>query len=152
MKILYGIIAATVVIAGLVLVINLKPLNESPAAEQPKANSPDTSQNVETAQGRYIEYANDAQFNQAGYTTTILFFHAPWCPECRAFEKAILSEDIPEGVQILKTDYDTSENLRSKYGVTLQTTFVKVDTAGNKQSLWVGYEQDKSVEAILNNL
>lgn len=115
------------------------------------ADIADTSDNsTELAAGRYVEYG--ASFvGAAGYANTILFFHAPWCPECRAFEQAIESSGMPDGVQILKIDYDTSQDLRSQYGVTVQTTFVRVDSDGNLQKKWVGYGEDKSTAAIIEN-
>lgn len=113
-------------------------------------NTPDDSKGT-VAAGRYVTYDATTIASQ-GYTQTILFFHAAWCPECRAFEQAIESSAIPDGVQIVKVDYDTATELRQKYGVTLQSTFVEVAADGSKKALWVGYGKDKSVEAILENL
>jgi thiol-disulfide isomerase/thioredoxin len=101
--------------------------------------------------GRYETYS-EAFVAEQGFTTTILFFHAPWCPECRAFEQAIINSDLPDGLQILKVDYDSSTELKAKYAVTLQSTFVSVDSEGNELSKWVGYGKDKSVDAIVKNL
>ena len=102
------------------------------------------------AAGRYEIY-KDLLLNDAEYDKTILFFYAPWCSECRAFEEAIQKEGVPAGTQILKVDYDSNQELRKKYGVTLQTTFVRVDKSGAKQKLWVGYGKDKTANAILEN-
>jgi hypothetical protein len=55
-------------------------------------------------------------------------------------------------VQILKADYDTETALKGKYGVDIQTTFVKVDDSGEMISNWVGYEQDRSVDNLLRQL
>lgn len=101
--------------------------------------------------GRYALYAPEVVASQ-DYTKTVLFFHAPWCPECRAFEAAIEASVIPEGVQILKVDYDSSTELRQKHGVTIQSTFIEVDSSGETVNRWVGYGKDKSVTAILENL
>jgi thiol-disulfide isomerase/thioredoxin len=101
--------------------------------------------------GSYQEYSQD-KIGDASYGTTIVFFHATWCPECRAFDKAISSENIPDGVLILKADFDSETELRKKYGVTQQTTFVKIDSEGKEISQWSGYGKDKSVQAILDNL
>jgi thiol-disulfide isomerase/thioredoxin len=100
--------------------------------------------------GRFVDY-EASQVAAAGYNETILFFYAPWCPECRAFEQAINDTGVPEGVQILSVDYDSSDELKMKYGVTIQTTFVKVDANGSLVSRWVGYGQDRSVDVILEN-
>lgn len=102
------------------------------------------------ATGRYADYSEAAVADEC-YTDTILFFHAPWCPECRGFEEAIKSGEVPEGAQILKVDYDSSTDLRKQHGVTIQSTFVRVDPAGKTVKLWSGYGQDKSVDAILEN-
>ncbi|MBI5457837.1 thioredoxin family protein [Candidatus Kaiserbacteria bacterium] len=63
----------------------------------------------------------------------LLFFHAAWCPICRGIESEINADmsKIPDGVHILKVDYDTAIALRQKYGVTVQHTFVQVDASGN---------------------
>lgn len=101
--------------------------------------------------GRYEQYAAD-KVGETGYTNTILFFYAAWCPECRAFKQAITSENIPDGVQVLEVNYDSSSDLKKKYGVTLQSTFVKVDSSGSQVSKWIGYGKNKSLETILDNL
>jgi len=103
------------------------------------------------AAGIYRDYSDDAVADTS-YDTTVVFFYASWCPECRAFEQAIEAEGVPDGVQILKTDYDTEHDLRERYGITIQTTFVEVDADGNEVSKWIGYGEDKSVDAILDNL
>lgn len=65
--------------------------------------------------------------------TVVLFFHANWCPSCRALEadiKANLS-DIPTNVHLLKVDYDRATELKKKYGVVRQHTLVQVNAQGN---------------------
>ena len=44
-----------------------------------------------------------------------LFFHATWCPTCRAMEKGITSSLIPSDILIVKVDYDNSDELRKQY-------------------------------------
>jgi hypothetical protein len=39
---------------------------------------------------------------------------------------------------VFKTDYDTSNDLKTKYGVTYQHTFVQIDSSGNAITKWVG--------------
>ena len=69
---------------------------------------------------------------------TVLFFHAAWCPSCVAADKAISAEEVPAGLTILKTDFDNSTDLRKKYGVVSQHTFVLVDADGNQIKKWTG--------------
>lgn len=100
--------------------------------------------------GRYVDYSADG-IKSEGYDVTILFFHAPWCPECRAFDMEIKQGTVPQGIQILKIDYDSSQDLRQKYGITIQSSFVRVDKDGSEQKSWTGYGKEKSVDAIIEN-
>ena len=70
----------------------------------------------------------------------VLFFRAKWCPTCKAVDADITShiKDIPENLTILDVDYDTSTDLKKKYGVTYQHTFVQVDAQGNLLKKWSG--------------
>ena len=95
--------------------------------------------------GAYVDYSDAALAAAEG--TAVLFFHAPWCPQCRALEEDILASGVPDGVTILKVDFDSRQDLRQKYGVTLQTTLVTVDEAGAKTALHVAYDEP-SVAAV----
>lgn len=72
-------------------------------------------------------------------TKKVYFFHASWCSVCQAIDKEINADlsKIPNGVTIIKTDFDNSTDLRKKFGVTTQYTFVQVDAVGNEVSQWV---------------
>lgn len=146
-----GAFATAALVAAVVYrpVISPAPDTTNTTNTQPATDDRDTDTSA-AATGRYVEY-EQSQLAAEGYQETILFFHAPWCPECRAFEQAITSGDIPDGVQVLKVDYDSSSELKKKYGVTLQTTFVKVNAAGEKVSSWVGYGKEKSLAIVLEN-
>lgn len=127
--------------------------NAAVSKEEKKQNSSDqTICPAVVSQGRYAEYSEEILNKKcSGYNKTILFFYAPWCPECRGFDKAITSGEIPAGTQILKVDYDSSSELKKKYGVTIQTTFVRVDANGEKIKTWTGYGAEKSIDLILEN-
>ncbi len=70
----------------------------------------------------------------------VIFFHASWCPSCRGLNTNIENnlESIPEGVTILKADYDKEVELKKKYGVTYQHTLVQVDKDGMMIKKWSG--------------
>lgn len=70
----------------------------------------------------------------------VLFFHASWCPTCRAADADISAKlsSIPAGLIIHKVDYDTATDLKKKYGVTYQHTFVQVDEKGEMITKWSG--------------
>ncbi len=99
--------------------------------------------------GMYTPY--QAEKVAATKGTKLLFFHAPWCPQCRKLEASIKASTIPQGVTIFKVDYDTNQALRQKYGVTLQTTFVKIDDQGNLIEKFVAYDEP-TFESVKRNL
>lgn len=61
----------------------------------------------------------------------VLFFHAPWCPTCKAADANLLKETAPANTVVFKTDYDSNTDLRKKYGVTYQHTFVSLNADGS---------------------
>lgn len=87
-----------------------------------------------TKKWEYSAYSSDKVTNAEG--KIVLFFHADWCPACEAIDKKVNNEEIPEWVTILKVNYDNETELKKKYGVTTQTTFVQVDNEGNKITKW----------------
>lgn len=127
---------------------SLKVTQKQDAKPKPQTTSPAGERPVETA-GMYKEYGEAAIAETSG--TKILFFHASWCPQCRQLESDIKKGKIPDGVTIFKVDYDNSQKLRQKYGVTLQTTLVKVDDDGNEVKKFVAYD-NPSLDALVRNL
>lgn len=109
----------------------------------------DTEPTATTSGGAYVDYHDGIIGSTAG--TKLLFFHAPWCPQCRDLEADIKAKGVPAGVTIIKVDYDTSRQLRQKYGVTLQTTVVRVNDQGDLVSKFVAYG-DPSLNAVVKNL
>lgn len=101
------------------------------------------------AAGSYADYSDEALATASG--TRLLFFHAPWCPQCRALEADIKQDGVPAGVTILKVDYDSNQGLRQKYGVTIQTTVVLVDADGKLVKRYVAYESP-TLDAVKANL
>ena len=79
---------------------------------------------------------------------TVLFFNAKWCPLCRADMREIDARmsDLGE-ITVVIVDYDDAEDLRSKYGVTYQHTYVQIDSLGERIALWNG----GGVDGILKN-
>jgi thioredoxin 1 len=92
----------------------------------------DTMTKVEA--GMYKAYSANAVASdlEAG-KNVYLFFHASWCPSCRALDSAITSaaSTIPAGSAIYKVDYDTETALRQKHSVTVQHTVVKLNSDGS---------------------
>jgi len=84
----------------------------------------------------YKDYSEELVKN-ATQKNIVLFFHANWCSTCKAFEKQVLSEKIPDNILILKVDYDTNLELRKKYNIVTQTSFVLVDNKWNLKKRWI---------------
>lgn len=87
--------------------------------------------------GMYVPYSAD-KLALAKDNKVIIFFHAAWCPTCRALDAEITSKGVKEGYVILKADYDSSKELKAKYGVTSQHTLVQVNTTGVSLGKWTG--------------
>jgi len=70
----------------------------------------------------------------------ILFFNASWCSTCKVardnFEASL--DQIPADLAIVVVDFDNSDDLRKRYGVTLQHTFVQIDSNGDALKKWSG--------------
>ena len=105
-----------------------------------------TSQTNNDSSGEYIDYSEQA-FVDAADQTRLLFFHASWCPQCRALEADIAANGVPEDVTIFEVDFDNSQQLRQKYGVTTQTTVVKVDADGELVDSFVPFD-DPSIANV----
>lgn len=111
-----------------------------------KGSSKDAAPAV--APGRYIDWA-DYDADPAAYADSrvVLFFHAPWCPNCRATEESLNADGVPDGLTIVKVDFDSQTDLRQEYGVTYQHTYVLVDTDGTALKKWTGTETGADIAA-----
>jgi thiol-disulfide isomerase/thioredoxin len=138
-KIIFAVLGIVLLISFAIAYVLLTPeKSAAPPAEPSKKTAQNEPAKVQTEPGTYTEYSEKAALAPTG--TKILFFHAPWCPQCRAIEASIETDGVPTGVTVLKVDYDSNQELRQRYGVTLQTTFVKIDDNGNKIASYVAYE------------
>lgn len=104
---------------------------------------------VMTQKGSYTTY-DQAKLANAEKGDVVLFFHAGWCPKCQESDKNFKASATPDGLTILKIDYDNSTELRQKYGVTIQHTFVQVDKAGNELKQWNGSYSYDDIKSQVN--
>lgn len=156
----FGIVAATIIIAAaggyLLLRQSVERQNaaEMERREQPASQSVEksdtTSSSSEVVKGQYIAYTPDVITKTPG--KKILFFHAPWCPQCRMLDGDIKKTELPDNLTIIKVDYDSNQDLRQEYGVTLQTTLVMVDDSGELVKKYVAYNEPSYQVAIKENL
>lgn len=138
---------AVLVIGGLVVFGLTRPPAPTEAgpsvSQQPESEQPSTDSSTD---GIYVDYDDSAIAAADG--RVLLFFHAPWCPQCLSIEEDILAGEVPTGVTIIKVDYDSNQDLRQQYGVTLQTTFVEVDSDGTELQKHVAY-QEPQLDAVI---
>lgn len=110
----------------------------SPAPSASPSTSPSATAEVMAA-GAYLTRAEyQSQMAERAGTKVVYFFHASWCPTCRATEKAIDEDGIPAGLTVVKVDFDSETDLRTTYGITQQHTFVQVDEDGDELAKWTG--------------
>ena len=124
--------------------------DNTPRTQNTEQSTAQSTEEPSQPAGNYVEYSNE-NLTKYSSNTRLLFFHAPWCPQCRELDASIAASTLPSNTTILKVDYDTSQDLRQKYRVTLQTTVVKIDTAGEKVESFVAYNEPTfaSVESAL---
>jgi len=106
-----------------------------------------------TKNTKLIPYTPEAFTNATkGDGIAVLFFHASWCPSCRAAEADFRAhmDQIPENVTILMVDYDTETDLKAKYGIVLQDTFVQINALGKAVAKWNSGGQ--GMQSLLANL
>jgi thioredoxin 1 len=108
---------------------------------------------VTKANGLYIPFNADQAKAAAVDGNSVIFFHAPWCPTCKAAEadiKANLTK-LDSKLTIFKTDYDTSTELKKQYGVTSQSTFVKIDKDGKLIKKGNGFTTVDAINSFAKN-
>jgi thiol-disulfide isomerase/thioredoxin len=96
----------------------------------------------------YQVYSPEAlQAAQETDNKIVLFFHATWCPSCRALDSEITSNlaEIPENLTIFKVNYDAETALKQQYSVTTQHTLVQIDSTGNEVTKWSGGSRIKQL-------
>lgn len=99
-----------------------------------------------TVKGSFTDY-DSAKLANAEKGDVVLYFSAPWCPTCQKANKNFNASSAPDGLTLLKVDYDSSTDLKKRYGVTYQHTFVQVDKDGKQLKKWSGsttYDQLKA--------
>ena len=122
-------------------------------------NSASTSAPIEQAQQELVadnktvlasnfEVYNEASLGEA--ENTVLFFHAEWCPTCKTVAANLTESGLPDDTKVLKVDFDTELDLRQKYGVTTQHTFVQVDANGDMIKKWNGSMNAEDVQSQLS--
>ena len=119
------------------------------AAAPPAAAPPASASSMAHGMGHYIDTAawKADMAKPAAMGATVLFFHASWCPDCRKADASLTTDGVPDGMTVVKVDYDTATELKQTYGVTQQFTFVLVDGTGAKKAVWTGTHTGAEIKA-----
>ena len=141
-KIIIGIVAIIIVTAGVGIYSSNNSstkLVKNDVMIQKENNVIVNNGDVMTKVGSYEAYSPE-KIARAETGDVVLFFHASWCPSCRGLNLDIDKNlsSIPEGLSILKVDYDKETELKKKYNITYQHTLVQVDKDGNLIKKWSG--------------
>lgn len=115
-----------------------------------EVSSTEVSTTEDAAPGVYTAYDADA-IAESDAEHILLFFHATWCPSCKALDADIVAnaDSIPAGVEIYKVDYDTSTDLKRQYGVTTQHSIIEITASGEAES---GISHGLTLEDVLATL
>lgn len=123
----------------------------SPEASASSSAAPTTTASPEaspaTGPGVQITYAN-YQKDPSKYANTdvVLFFSAPWCSSCQAAHESLEQSGVPTGLTVVDVDYDSEQDLRQKYGVTTQHTFVQIDEDGAEVTKFTGAVSGEDIQ------
>lgn len=98
-----------------------------------------------TANAMYIDLDTyKADMSKYSSSKVVYFFHASWCSVCIQVDTALKSKtnELPANTTIVKVDFDTAKEMRQKYGVTTQTTFVQVNDKDELVKKWTASSFD----------
>lgn len=148
------LVIAALVIGGIIVTGNLgKQSTQETVQPQTQEQVEGRTDTNNAFSARFLNYSEE-NFKKATANNgrAVIFFHAKWCPLCTEAQKDLQSnfDKVPKDVTFLKTDYDTSEQLKGKYGVVSQDTWVQVDAEGKEITKWNSGGQGLS--SLLTNL
>ncbi len=86
-----------------------------------------------------LSYEGEAQLAElAAKGTTVVFFYAAWCPNCRATVTELNArwDEVNPGLTLVIADYDKEQALKARFGITYQDTFVLLDQDGKGVEVW----------------
>jgi thiol-disulfide isomerase/thioredoxin len=114
---------------------------ESETMESETMESETMESEAAAAAGGYITLAEyEGSKDMYADSDVVLFFAADWCPTCQEATGNLEADPaaIPSDLAIVRVDYDTADELKQRYGITVQHTFVQVDAEGNELAKWNG--------------
>ena len=161
---LFALLVITMTLTACTVPTELQPDDENPPKDQ--MNAIEERQKMQAKKDVEMEREDKAEMDtevasEGSYTafkdgvigngeTSVLFFHATWCPACKKnnglLESWYEAEQFPRSVY--KIDFDTATELRKQYGVNGQDTFVLIDGSG-KEIERVSFPAQSALRALL---
>jgi thiol-disulfide isomerase/thioredoxin len=105
------------------------------------SETPSASETTNESAGDFIPYESFVTSgDKYSDSKVVLFFNAVWCSTCKQARENIEASlgEIPQDLAIVVVDFDDSIELRKKYGVTVQHTFIEIDSSGEPLGKWSG--------------
>jgi len=107
----------------------------------PAAIAPSLAEDAAVAApaSQVLSYEGEAQLAElAAKGTTVVFFYAAWCPNCRATVTELNArwDEVNPGLTLVIADYDKEQALKARFGITYQDTFVLLDKDGKGVEIW----------------
>lgn len=101
--------------------------------------------------GIYTDYEWGKNYITDSSKKIVLFFHAWRCPSCIQADKDIVANQntIDSNMVILKVDYDTATDLKKKYEITTQTSYVLLNADGSLNKKSAGMTSLSSIESFV---
>lgn len=161
---LFALLVITMTLTACTVPTELQPDDENPPKDQ--MNAIEERQKMQAKKDVEMEREDEAEMDtelasEGSYTafkdgvigngeTSVLFFHATWCPACKKNNGLLESWYGAEQFMrsVYKIDFDTATELRKQFGVTGQDTFVLIDGSGNEIER-VSFPSQSALRALL---
>lgn len=120
------------------------PLPRCNAASSAQADTTATTSDSQLATNYFVYSPKAVQDAHDTGAKVVLYFWAPWCASCASLDVELIdgTATLPENVVLLRIPFDTSQELRRKYAVTIQHTFIQVAPDGSVITKWIGGETE----------
>lgn len=115
--------------------------SEKSASDGTRMKADDSVYSVGDLGPRVVGFTTEAAAWALARTQTVVyFFAATWCPDCQALyqDLRVNLKTLPAGMTVVFVNFDKSFDLKKKYGVTSQHSFVVVGPAGERKKAWAG--------------
>jgi thioredoxin-like negative regulator of GroEL len=136
----------TTVLTGFSLIVLFGGTLQAEASDKPKIEASTTDKtssffDVSGLGSQVVSFTTEQVAQElAKKQTVVYFFSATWCGECQETYRDIQAHwrTIPKDFTLIYVNFDKERQLRQKYGVTIQHTFVVVGPNGERKKIWVG--------------